>query len=410
MSLLHSPDVKGRGAITGIALALCLLAGVLAGAGSALAAGSPSAPAAASASSSAGPQPLPPEFVGVNVNGPVFPAPKAGVDLGSQLALMHADGVQAITVVFSWAFAQPYERWSAVPKPLRKAFAGAGGVPTDFQQTDEIVKLAAEHGITVQPTVIYDPPWAQTHTYLSAPSSDAAYAAYLTALVHRYGPHGSFWRAHRIRREPITQWQIWNEPNSSYFWHQQPFAKTYVPLLEASAKAIRAVDPAGKVVIGGLPNDSWDALASILAVHGAAKAFDIVGVHPYTSTPAAMITILQRVRQVLDSSGGAGKQIAVNEFSWVSDRGETKNLVGFGIDTTPGGQARRIASAIQLLAANRQTLGLSGFDYYSWATNERPGQYGFSYAGLLGYRDGKLTPKPALAAFRRAAFAIQGRR
>lgn len=384
--------MKGRGRRAALAGTLSLLA-ILAGGSSALAGGS---------------TPVPPGFVGVNVNGPMYPATASGVDLGRQFAQMRSDGVQSITVVFSWAFAQPYASWSKVPRSRRSQFTGgAGGVPTDFRQTDEIVRLAAENGLRVQPIVIYCPPWDASDGYLSAPAHDAGYANYLTSLVRRYGSRGSFWK-HGVPKVPITQWQIWNEPDGTYFWPEQPFATRYVGLLKASAAAIRAADPAGKVVLGGLSNNSWGALSSIYAVPGAAKAFDIVGLHPYTSTPAGIITILRKDRQVMDANGDSAKPIAVNEFGWVSDRGQTKQLIGFGIDTTPAGQARRVAEAIRLIAQNRVSLGISGFSYYSWATKERPGLYGFAYAGLLSYRNGKLTPKPALAAFRRAVRAIQG--
>ena len=49
------------------------------------------------------------------------------------------------------------------------------------------------------------------------------YAAYARALVQRYGPDGSFWTGQH-RRQPIRQWQIWNEPNLMFFW-PRPFAE-----------------------------------------------------------------------------------------------------------------------------------------------------------------------------------------
>jgi len=374
----------------------------------AAAAGATPAPPGGREAGAGGREPLPPGFVGVNVNGPMYPTTAAGVNLGQQLKRMRADGVESINVVFSWAFAQPYASWSRVPKAQRSRFTDAGGVPTDFQQTDAIVRLAAEHGLVVQPTVIYDPPWDATDGYLSAPADDAGYADFLTALIHRYGPNGSFWKR-ATAKDPITQWQIWNEPNDKYFWPKQPFAAAYVRLLKAAAGAIRAAEPTGKVVLGGLPDYSWTALKSIYAIPGAASAFDVVGVHPYTSTPAGMIAILSRVRQVMDAHGDSAKPIAVNEFGWVSDLGETRQLLGFGIDTTRIGQALDVARAMRLLAENRVSLGLSGFDYYSWATQERRGEYGFAYAGLLRYQHDQLIAKPALAAFRLTALALERR-
>ena len=60
--------------------------------------------------------------------------------------------------------------------------------------------------------------------------------------------------------------------------------------------------------------------------------------------------------------------------------------------------------------ANRAKLGLIGFYWYTWMGDEtpRPHPYGFDFAGLLKYVGGQVTPKPALAVFRRSALRIEG--
>ena len=102
--------------------------------------------------------PVPRGFVGMNVDGPMFTS-QGGVAMPSQFYTMRADGVQSVRVPFSWATAQPYQSWSEVPPSQTAQFgSGAGGVPTDFGTTDQIVLLSAGRGMSVLPIVEYVPP------------------------------------------------------------------------------------------------------------------------------------------------------------------------------------------------------------------------------------------------------------
>ena len=56
------------------------------------------------------------------------------------------------------------------------------------------------------------PAWAARNPAVpsSPPRDPADYAAFLTALIGRYGPAGLFWQAHpELRPQPIRRWQIW---------------------------------------------------------------------------------------------------------------------------------------------------------------------------------------------------------
>ncbi len=354
---------------------------------------------------------VPSGFVGVVVDGPMYPDTAAGVDLQQQFALMEKAGVESVRVVFNWAYAQPYASWSEVPAADLGEYTDVDGIPTDFSQTDEIVGLAARYGLTVLPTVIYAPSWdivdaESTPFSFGRPAHDGPYAGYLTALVDRYGPKGSFWAGYS-QKVPIHEWQIWNEPNIATYWPTQPFAKTYVPLLKAAAAAIRRADPSARIVLAGMPNYSWKALETIYRIPGARSAFDIVAVHPYTAKPAGVITILRYVRAVMDRNGDAHKPMIADEISWPSSVGEPVDNIGFDIGTTEKGQAANIASVVPALASDRKSLNLASFYYYTWAS--QPGASGllFDYAGLLSFADGVFTEKPAFSAFEKAALAIE---
>jgi hypothetical protein len=77
-----------------------------------------------------------------------------------------------------------------------------------------------------EPTLAFAPRWAEVHrsnvlhlksgraiAYLP-PASNATFAAYVTAFMKRYGPHGAFWKANsKLPYVPVTTVEVWNEPD-----------------------------------------------------------------------------------------------------------------------------------------------------------------------------------------------------
>jgi polysaccharide biosynthesis protein PslG len=354
--------------------------------------------------------PVPFGFVGVDVDGPMI-TPADNVNLATQDDVMVANGVQSIRIAFNWASAQPYRSWANVPRSQASAFRnGVGNVPTSFATTDQIVRLAAQRGLSVLPTILYTPGWdAATFSgrAIEPPSRTAPFANYLTTLIRRYGPHGSFWSSNpSVRREPIRAWQIWNEENLATYW-PQPFAGSYVALLRAAHAAIRSADPGAKVVLGSLTNYVWVALGQIYAVPGARQLFDEVSVNAFTSTPSNLILFLRLVRRSMAASGDPNKPLLDTEMSWPSGLGQTSQPADW--NTTQRGQARDIEQTLPMLAAQRRSLGLVGFYYYTWMDAEYHGAPSFAFAGLERYvKGGQIVAKPALAAFKQFALELEG--
>ncbi len=353
-------------------------------------------------------RPVPQGFVGVDANYPLF-SPAMPIDDAGQLNSMVADGVQSIRVAFNWAAAQPYQGWGQVPADQESEFTNAGGRPIDFAATDEIVAEAAQHGLTVLPTILYAPQWdaLPNPDGVATPKRTAPYAEYAAALVQRYGPHGSFWPAHpAIPRLPIRMWQIWNEPNIPFFW-PQPFARRYVSLLALAHRAIKQADPSAKVVLGALTNFAWRSIGQIYKLAGARRLFDIVAINGFSKTPADVLLYMRFMRNALIRGGDAHKPMIASEISWPSAQGTDTRQI-FDFDTTVAGQAHDIATVLPMIGRQRVRLGLIGFYYFTWIGNEDPPHnQAFQFAGLLRYRNGNVSPKPALAAFRRGALALE---
>ncbi len=357
--------------------------------------------------------PVPHGFVGVVVGTPLFPDSDPTIYLDGQLNTMVLSGVQSIRVTVDWSQVQPYKSMSQVPQDQRYLFVQSGGIPTNFSLIDQMVAEAARRQVTLMPMVIGAPRWdALKHTtggVVSIPRSDGPYARFLAALVRRYGPNGTFWQ-NNTPKLPLRMWQIWNEPNLRPFWPQQPWVQRYVGLLKAAHDAIKRADPGARVILGGLPNYSWRSLQRIYAIRGARRLFDVVAVHPYTRTPAGVITILSFVRQVMNQSGDSRKPIVADEVSWPSSLGKTVHNNGYDFATTEAGQARNLSQLLPLLGRYRTSLHLMGFYWYTWASSERRNGLAFDFAGLLKYTPAnfQFTPKPALDAFTKAALALEG--
>jgi hypothetical protein len=351
---------------------------------------------------------VPKGFVGMMADGPIF---GSHVNLAHQLDVMVASGVESLRVTFNWAGAQPFATFAGVPVAQRSSFQDVGGVPTQWSAIDNVVRLAAERGLTVLPVVIYAPAWdaVPPASAGSPPAATAPYADFMTALVDRYGPRGTFWTDNpQIPKDPIRMWQIWNEPNLIAYWSAQPSVEGYVKLLSAAHAAVKAADPGAKVVLAGLTNYSWEYLAQIYKVPGVRKLFDIAAVHPYTAMPQGVIEIIGLNRRVMNRNGDAHKPILVTETGWPSSLGKVPANQDYGFATTEAGQARDIAALLPLLAAARRRLDLLGFYLYTWIGHEYPGAYTFNYSGLFSFEFNRVLATPAYGAFRRGALALEG--
>jgi hypothetical protein len=355
----------------------------------------------------AAPGPVPQGFVGVDVDGPMF-GPDTPINFTNQLKTMVVSGVQSVRVAFSWAAAQPYETEAAVPDAQTASFTDVGGVPTSFQFTDMVVGDAARDRITVLPTALYAPQWdAVTNSSgVAYPRQAAPYAAYLTALIGRYGPHGSFWRENPgIPKMPIRSWQIWNEPNLAYYW-KQPFAASYVSFLKVAHAAVKKADPGARVVLGALTNTAWKSLGQIYKIKGAKNLFDVVAINGFTKIPANVMLFMVFVRRAMAHFGDGAKPLMATEISWPSAKGKTS--ANFDFITTEAGQARNISTLLPLIGRQRLSLHLIGVYWYTWMGQEDPHTGPFNFSGLLGFHDGDVTVKPALAAFKTGVLALEG--
>jgi hypothetical protein len=287
--------------------------------------------------------------------------------------------------------------WDLI-EPSPRVFNWAG--------TDRKVLAAARAGIDVLGLALRAPAWANggSGDPFVPPSQPSDYAAYLTALITRYGPNGSLWVEHpEAPRRAVRTWEIWNEPNLKDYFRAQPFAKPYAALLRAAYPAVHAADPGATVLMASMANFSWRDLAKLLSVPGPKLKFDAAGAHPFSGRPSNAVKIVRLNRDVLNRRGYAKVPLWLTELTWSSAKGKKTPLTQ-NWETTEAGQAERLRSVFKLLLAQRKSLRLARVFWYTWATVDNGSKNSFDYSGLLQYRpDGTFRAKPALAAFRAVA-------
>lgn len=278
----------------------------------------------------------------------------------------------------------------------------------DFSSYDAFVAKLAEHHQRVLPLLITAPSWDTTAPASGArpglypPASPAQFAQFAAVCVRRYGPHGSFWRAHpKLPYYPATAWQVWNEPDLTGNWQPRFSPAAYVRLLRASYKSIKAADPHATVVTAGFFFATAALERSILTElfeAGMAGAFDALSIHTYSPIQAPLR--LELARQLMDRFGAAKAGLWSTELAWAS--GGPDPWV-----SDPRSQASAIRSYFGWVARNRARLNLRELFWYSLEDNIfGPDPDWWRYH--LGLLTTTRQPKPALAALSAAAAKLDG--
>jgi hypothetical protein len=277
----------------------------------------------------------------------------------------------------------------------------------DFAGLDAIVSAAAGAGVRVLPFVYGTPAWLAADPARPPLSrrAEVAWARFLRALAHRYGPGGDLWNGGG-NPLPIRSWQIWNEPNFLLFWRPRPSPSGYARLLRVSAGAIRSVDRGARIVAAGLaPVEGgmlpWTFLRRLYSEPGVRHSFDMAAVHPYSSTLGGMAYQVRKARQAMAAGGDGGKSLLVSELGVAS-----ASRLPTGFDWGLKGQAAFLHRAYRLLLGARGRWHIAGIDWYAWQdmSASDPHCVFCEHAGLF---DAGGEPKPAWRALRRfAATAI----
>ena len=289
-----------------------------------------------------------------------------------QLAAIAATGVG---VVREDAF------WSRVePQPPRN-----GTHHYNWTAPDAIASALARNGLRWYPILDYSTTWDGTLSgpkgWKSAPADPTEFAAYAAAFAGRYGTGGSFWADNpSLPMLPVQTYEVWNEPNLSDFWPEtRGAADRYGELLAATAPALRAADPAGRVVVGGLsPTGLGEFLDEVEARQpGLIATMDAVGFHPYGTTFADTGARVRVLREWLDRNGAGEVPIEVTETGWATPPLPEEN------------RATRMGDLV--LGLTQSSCDISRIIPYTWLTFEGDNPNPENRFGIAN-SDGTLKP------------------
>jgi len=208
-----------------------------------------------------------------------------------------------------------------------------------FDRADELLNELESKGLKVVARLGDSPDWAITHIkgkkgvdFIDGPPDDLNdWGTFCGVLASRY-------------KGRIAAYQVWNEPNLSREWgNQPPNAAGYVGLLKACSDAIRAADPQAIIISAGLsPTGTWteavtpdDTFFQQMYDASFQKYVDVAGVNapgynfpPETSPDEAVaqgghrFTTFRRVedmRKIMVKNGDAARQMAILEMGWTQD-------------------------------------------------------------------------------------------
>jgi hypothetical protein len=336
---------------------------------------------------------------------PAASVPKGFFGIGPQTILtdrdaeyMKAGGIESIRWPLPWNGVQPTAKG-----------------PLLWEGFDDVVSIAARHGLTVLPFVYGTPSWiARKYTTLPINNGKArgAWTAFLKAAVERYGPGGAFWRENApgvVKYEPavprplpIRTWQIWNEANFFYFAYPAT-PQRYTKLVQISSPAIKRVDPGAKVLLSGLfgepaargPKgmDAAQFLETIYRTPGIKSRFDGISLHPYAVDAETLEEMVEDMHEVTIESRDRGIPFYITEMGW----GSQNNFQEVAFEQGIRGQVKQLKASYKYLLEDQRRLNLKQVYWFSWKDLADTCTFCDS-VGL--FREGeRFHPKPAWRAF-----------
>jgi hypothetical protein len=216
------------------------------------------------------------------------------------------------------------------------------------------------------------------------PESVAAYAKWAAAAVkHFSGRH--------------IVWEIWNEPNIS-FWKPKPDVQQYTTMCLAALKAIREADP-NATVVGPATSEVPMRFLEDFCASGALEYLDAVSVHPYRNYKKGPETAAEdyaKLRALIEKYAPANKKnLPILGGEW----GYSTFTKGISVEKQAAFVAR------QQLANLLENVPIS--IWYDWQNDgENPEEREQNF-GIVTY---DLKPKPAYTALKTLTRELSGYR
>jgi hypothetical protein len=308
-----------------------------------------------------------------------------GADVGSAQSLARQTGARWLREEIGWG--------SVVPRRGERRWG----------TTDRLFVAAAQRGLAVLPLLNGTPGWAAGRDN-ALPTDAPAFAAFVRDFVGRYGPSGSFWRAHPTldHRLAPAWFELWNEPYFARPAHGAVTAQRYAALADDAIRAGRAIDPEARFLLavdpstatGGDLDARWlDRLEH--ARPGLLAEADGIATHPYAADGGASLRSLDHLRGALAARSRPATPVWVTEVGWTTCARSAQCV-------TEGTQAADLRTFLSGVL-HQPDRAAAVFYYHLRSWRVRAGDQLYGDFGLLR-RD--LTRKPAWTVFRSFAHGV----
>jgi hypothetical protein len=255
---------------------------------------------------------------------------------------------------------------------------------TDFAATN-----LTRYGLRWLPILDYSALWAGSAGEHSPPTDLDDYAAYARAFAERYGRDGDFWDLHpELTYAPVTTYEIWNEPNGAWFWHPEPDPELYAEMYARARAAIKAVDPAAVVMIGGLVPGNEYVRELFAALDESDTDADAIGFHPYAPTPNDVYREVGSFRSTLDAVGQTRLPIYITEIGWPTRGGY--------VNVQPDSERARYLTEVVCTLID-SGYGIRQVIPYPWTTPEHDPNNSEDWYGIYHWEGGHTATSTAFA-------------
>ncbi len=310
---------------------------------------------------------------------------------GADLAGMGESGVEVLRTNLSWLRIE-----------TERPSSGSCNATYDSAAYDQIVRGASLYGVHLLPVIVGSPGYvasAGTHApNTRKPREIDAYKCFVRAAGARYGRNGDLPTAEGVR--PITEWQVWNEPNFSTFAVEERGVdpREYAHLVEVTSRQLRSVDPRARLVLAGMPTtssglDANQFLRGVYRKRRIERSFDAVALHPYARNHRGVKGAVLRLRHLLRRVNDRNRSIWITEVGW-STQGKSLDF----LIKDRQGQAEQLKKTFELLRGRRRSWNIGTVNWFRWRDTATPSEdrETFDYAGL--YSKGG-SPKPSCRRF-----------
>ena len=255
----------------------------------------------------------------------------------------------------------------------------------DWSELDRLLEGAEARDMQISLLLTQTPDWVhpdltQTESRgyvreLTAPKGDAElqhWSNFVHDVVERY-------------KGKVTHYEIWNEPNLSFFWRPEPDPAEYAALLRAAYLSAKETDPEATIVFGGLSTNDLGYLNEYYEITkrsypdaaSSAYFFDVLGVHPYSAdrspdryTKSAIhqgrfggvdrnFLGFRRMKELMDNQEGSSKDLFLSEYGFSTTQTWMKAVPDF----------RRALYLKRAYDLARETPYVNGLSWYAYHPN-----------------------------------------